>query len=765
MMKHGIFAHSLPDAPVSQWEPLVVHLTAVARRAAGYGSVFGCERLAELAGWWHDLGKASSAFQNGVLGAGLDEAESDGVVERDAPLRSGAARVDHSTFGARHAAETLPRPFGPMLAYAIAGHHGRLPDWDGTGSRSTLRARLDERVVRIEPIDSPAEAVPEVQPSELVPRGFDLAKDQQARAFQIATLTRMIYSALIDADRLATEAFCSPDKAVLRRDATPPAEELLERLNGYIDTLCRSRVEDPSPVDARRAEVLRACREKATQPAGVFSLTVPTGGGKTLASMAFALEHAKRHGHRRVCYALPFTSIIEQTAETFQAVFGEADVLEHHSNLDESRRGRRSMTAELAAENFDAPVIVTTNNQLFESLFAARGSACRKLHNLARSVIVLDEAQSIPPRLMRPALAMLDELVRHYGCTVLLCTATQPAVRWRDAFPIGLREITEIVPEPAKLYEAMRRVRVEALGDVDDETLAQQLADHGQVLCIVNTKRHAAELTEALTQRCPDDLIIHLSAAMCPQHRSDRIHEMRKALKDKQPLRVVSTQVIEAGVDVDFPVLYRAMSGFDSIAQAAGRCNREGKHDRGRVYIFDTDHQPALSMRVNVEAGRQLMPDHPDPLSLEAIEAYFRHVYWRRQHDGKKPWDNRDVMGCFESDTIHYFREAEKRFQWIDSVTTPVLVPYGGRGQSLLNDIKNEEKPSWDLLRKAQRFCVSVYENQINQLLTNTVIEPAITDTEGNARLWSLCNPEAYDDIVGLRYDVVGRDIDELNVG
>ncbi|MFN3166964.1 MAG: CRISPR-associated helicase Cas3' [Phycisphaeraceae bacterium] len=526
--------------------------------------------------------------------------------------------------------------------------------------------------------------------------------------------------------------------------------------------LAEPRRHKPAPVDRHRAVVLSACIASANSDPGVYSLTVPTGGGKTLASLTFALRHAERHGLRRVIYALPFTSIIEQTAAIFRNVFDDPVghiVLEQHSTLDPDSRDVRT---EMAAENWDAPIIVTTNVQLFESLFSAHGSTCRKLHRIASSVIVLDEAHAVPPQLLKPVLAVIDELVRNYRCTVVLCTATQPAITKRDTFPIGLEPVHEIIPDPPALYNAMRRVEVQHLGKIEDEVLARRLADHEQVLCIVNTRRHAAALCALLEALGVEAL--HLSAAMCPEHRSQRVALIREALKDKKPCRIVSTQVIEAGVDVDFPTVYRALAGFDSVAQAAGRCNREGWHNNGRVYVFNSDHQPALSMRPQVAAANELMPDHPDPLALEAINRYFGLVYWKRKHEGLKPWDVKDVMGCFQPQMNHRFRDADRDFKWIDQHTTPVVVPFGQAGQAIVDHLLRDDEPDWQVLRRAQRYSVSVYEKQLMMLKENTLVTPCFPDIDGRVRFWALTNRRGYDDQFGLRMELEGWDGKTLTI-
>ena len=726
------------------WEPLTDHLRKVADRAAAFATPFGAAELARLAGWWHDLGKASEAFQNDVLGAGLDESEGEAGDADDRPRR----RVDHSTAGARHAVQALGPHLGHLLAYGIAGHHGRLPNASEVDAESSLKTRLDPRARTIANVTPPDGVPMQADPDSVAPMTLHLASDASTQAFQCATLTRMLYSALVDADRLETERFCDPARSRKRPDGGPAMSELLSTLNAHLVELTAARATNFSPVDRQRAGVLAACREAAGDKPGIFSLTVPTGGGKTLASMAFALEHADENGHHRVVFALPYTSIIEQTAATYTDIFGCDAVLEHHSNLSAETRSKRSIRGEMAAENFDAPVIVTTNVQLFESLFSAHGGTCRKLHRLARSVIVLDEAQSIPPQLLKPTLAMLQELVTNYGCTIVLCTATQPAVVRREGFPIGLDQVREIIPDPPCLYETMRRVRVQGLGKLSDDALVERIASHEQVLCIVNTRKHAAEITHRLADRGE---VIHLSAAMCPEHRSDLVRQIKKSLDEVRPLRVVSTQVIEAGVDVDFPAVYRALAGFDSIAQAAGRCNREGRLEQGDVFLFETDHRPAPSLQPHVHAAAELLDRHPDPLALDAMTAYFELVYWKRQHEGEKPWDHRDVMGCFQSPTHHQFRDADERFRWIESDTTPVLVPYGPVGKGLVDRLIAGDEPDWLQMRAAQRYSVSVYQPQLQALVNQTTVAPA---WEG--RVWVMTNPEAYDGVLGLRMDVAG---------
>ncbi len=731
------YAHSRPGEPESTWELAAHHLEAVAARARSFAEAFGAGPMAEVAGRWHDLGKYSDAFQRRVLRAGADEAE-DG--------KPTGARVDHSTAGAQHAARMLREPLGRLIAYGIAGHHGHLPDY--TGGDSALECRLKKAV---EPVHAPDDLLAPPHFAALAPRGWRPAVSD-LRPFQFAFLARMIYSALVDADWIETERFYESARADERDAPQASIATLRDRLDRFIASLVAGRVENPAPVDRDRERVLSDCRAKAANPPGWYSLTVPTGGGKTLASLAFALSHAERHGLRRVIYALPFTSIIEQNARVFRDALGDDAVLEHHSNLDPDKT--RSTRVELATENWHSPVVVTTNVQLFESLFASQKTRCRKLHHVAGSVIVLDEAQTMPPQLLRPCLAALDELVRNYRCSVVLCTATQPAIRHREDFPIGVGTITEIVADPDSLFHAMKRVRTRHIGPQEEDDLVDRLAALPAALCVVNTKRLARDLAKRLAERRPD--VLHLSASMCPAHRTGVVAAIRQKLAAGEPCLVVSTQVIEAGVDVDFPVVYRELAGFDSIAQAAGRCNREGRRDLGEVYVFETARKPPPTLRGSIDCARQLIHDHPDPLALDAIEAYFRHHYWRRKHGAGKPWDDPDVMGCFEGNTMHRFREAADRFRWIDQKTYAVVVPHGDQGDAIVRALMREEVPDWRLTRRCQRYTVSVYEHELQKLADNTTV------TLRHDRFWVLTNRKAYDDRFGLMGDVAGWDPDGL---
>lgn len=742
------YAHTAKDR---EWEPLPAHLENTAARAEAFASWFDSGPLARVAGLWHDLGKYSEAFQRYLeistrTGDDLHRSELRGT-------------VDHSTAGAQIADKH--GPIGRLLAYCIAGHHAGL--LDGEGEDSSLRGRLGKEI-------EPTTAAPAELLELRLPPFRPLRGDQ--RAFALAFYTRMLFSCLVDADFLATEEFLDPNRSGSRIEGAT-CNELRDRLNEHLEE--KRRQAGPTTVNGRRQEVLDACRAKASLDPGFFSLNVPTGGGKTLSSLAFALEHAEEHGLRRVVYAIPFTSIIEQTADVFRTAMGDLadEVLEHHSGLEPDDPMKQSERSRLAAENFDASLIVTTNVQLFESLFASRTSRCRKLHRLSKSVIILDEAQTLPPQLLAPTLAALKELVVNYGSTVLLCTATQPAIERRDAFPIGLEGVRPIIDEPARLHRDLRRTSVELAGRLTVEELAERLKAETQVLCVVNSRRHAAAIFAALG----DSRALHLSASMCAAHRSEVIEKIRKRLKKGPdvPCRVISTQVIEAGVDVDFPTVYRASAGLDSIAQAAGRCNREGLltgpdgHPRlGRVVVFDYDAQEFRSAPLIERASghfREVAPDHPDDLlSPQAIESYFGLHYWSLGGDSGRGWDRgaegRSVMGCFSFDRTvglnAQFREASSFYRLIDDAQVPVLVPFGERGKSLIDQLASlPETPEPQVLRaldrQAQRYTVGVFETGLRSLLRNGVL------LQNHGRFY-LGNPKAYDEKLGLDFEVLGLD-------
>lgn len=726
------YAHTLANRPESDWEPLSRHLEEVADLAAHFASAFGAREWGLAAGLLHDVGKHSAAFQ--------------AYLRASAAGKGPGRGPDHSTAGAQWAHGHYKQGVGRLLAYVLAGHHAGLPD-----GFESLSPRLKRAV---EPWHSPdddiAARVPDIA-------SLPLAGRMPSLGFQLMLFVRMVFSCLVDADSLCTEAFTTPDKAAWRRGYLP-LSELSTRLDRHLGHLGARA--PATPVNGLRAGILAACRNAALHAPGLFSLTVPTGGGKTLSSLAFALDHARAHGLRRVIYAIPYTSIIEQTARVFREALDDTDdqaVLEHHSNFvplradgtpvtprrdgrdDDAGEGRRSV---LAAENWDAPVVVTTNVQFLESLFAARRSPCRKLHNIARSVVILDEAQMLPPEHLLPCLEVLRALVLDYGCSVVLCTATQPALGKREGFDRGLEQVREITPDPEQLAAALRRVEVTDAGPLDDVQLAARLAGQPQVLCVVNTRPHARALYELLA---PQGDAVHLSAAMCPAHRTEVLRGVRQRLLQGQPCRVVATQLVEAGVDIDFPVVYRAMAGVDSLAQAAGRCNREGKLKRGQVYLFTPQDSPPPFVRQAAQAARTALRRNPDPLALDTVEAYFRELYWQQ---GDK-LDSKKLLPLMRDSAQRLdfpFPEVAHLFRLIPDDTIPLLIPYDDDARALIAELPYTPAPA-RLLRRAQRYTVGVYPRMLAALVQ-----------AGAARLATeecavLINEDLYDDRMGLCAD------------
>ena len=542
--------------------------------------------------------------------------------------------------------------------------------------------------------------------------------------FSVAFFVRMIYSCLVDADFLDTEQFMDPGRGASRPEW--PSDILRNMEDALTDFIEEIKPNDTN-VNRQRSLVREACLGAAKFQPGLFSLTVPTGGGKTLSSLAFALRHALKYNLRRLIYVAPFTTIIEQNADVFRRAFapltteGGADpVLEHHSNLEPLNE---TVTSRLAAENWDAPLIITTSVQFYESLFANRSSRCRKLHNLARSVIILDEAQTLPVDYLEPCLRSLDELARNYGATIVLCTATQPAIHRREDFAIGLDHVREIIPDPNSLYKDLKRVDVEEIGHQSDEDLTSRLLEEERVLCIVNTRNHARKLFEMLGEA---EGHFHLSALMCPEHRTNVFKSVREHLNSDRICRVITTQLIEAGVDIDFPVVYRSLTGLDSIAQAAGRCNRNGKlAAKGKTFVFRSKHTP--SERFFAETANnttQVLPLHDDPLSLEAIEHYFQLYYW----DQKSRWDAKKILAEFrmvqdrDFPFLFGFTRVAKNFHLIDSPSRSVIIPWGEKGTKLCERLRfTSDIPGRELLRTLQRYTVQIPIRTWNEQISRSI--------------------------------------------
>lgn len=640
-----------PDYPVAHtpneaghWHRLTDHLTTVASTSSTFAAKLGAQELGYWLGIWHDLGKFHPAFQRYL---------------HDAAAGTRRRGPDHKAAGVAIALRHVE-----SAAFPLAGHHGGLRDRAGE-----LRPWINERV-----------STPEVAEALLLARSH-LESIEPATALRpppfintplaAELFVRMLFSALVDADFLDTERHFNPSTSAIR-GAAPTLAELWNRLAEAQDQISGRRRDEVSLV---RHEVYQQCLTAAEQPPGFFRLTVPTGGGKTRSGLAFALQHALLHGHERIIVAIPYTSITEQTASVYRELLGsERAVIEHHSAVErpESAEGTPEESWErLAAENWDGPLIVTTTVQLFESLLGARTGRCRKLHNVARSVIILDEVQTLPPPLLEPIMDVLRELVANYGVTVVLSTATQPALDERLGFP-GLPGVRDIVAEPEQHFARLRRVRYHWLsqdGDWSWPDLAARIAEHPQSLTILNTRRDALAALDALD----DPTALHLSTYLCGAHRRDVLAEIRQRLAEGAPCRVVATQVVEAGVDLDFPIVFRALAPLDRIIQAAGRCNREGLLTSGDVFVFEPadgsiprgDYRTGTDLTRNLLAAQRLDPNDPN-----AAQAYFQGLYQRVSLDkhGIQP-----LRRGFNYSTV------ARRFRFIDDDTVPVAVRYRPR--------------------------------------------------------------------------------------
>jgi CRISPR-associated helicase Cas3/CRISPR-associated endonuclease Cas3-HD len=714
------YAHSTTNPDKSDWQLLRDHLTNVATLSRNFADDFSAGELAYTSGLLHDIGKYSAEFQKRLEGE--------------------TVRVDHSSAGTIEATRLFKdkqNAAGLLFAYIVAGHHGGLLNY------GSAEGGLCERLQK-EKLPDYSAYHNEISFDTQNVGPFKLRPLPHKTGFSVSFFTRMLYSCLVDADSLDTENFSSPEKSSTRKKY-----ESFEILNKKFETYMQkinSGAED-SLINRERKTIFEQCVQAGSFPPGIFSLTVPTGGGKTLSSMAFALEHVKKNNLKRIFYVIPYTSIIEQNADVFRDIFGWQNVLEHHCNFDPATvdtgdldTGKESLR--LATENWDMPIVVTTNVQFFDSLFSNKRSRCRKLHNLAKSVIILDEAQMLPTGYLLPCLAALSELVRNFGATVVICTATQP--RLGDLLDERVRP-REIMQSPDQLYETFQRVKVTNLGPLSDAELSARLTGHRQVLCIVNTRNHAKKLYDAIRK---DGNCYHLSARMCPVHRRKKIAEIKTRLREGKDCRVISTQLIEAGVDIDFPVVYRTMTGIDSVAQAAGRCNREGKlPEKGEVYIFKSteSYGKATSWQSLVaEIGEMTLAESNDPLSLPTVADYFRRLYHYKGDDGL---DEKKILRQLEErsgELAFPFEDIADEFQIIEEGTKDLIIPYDEHATDIIAELRAAEFP-WKFVRKLQGYSVSIYPNEFRNMERMNLIE-----TIGD-RFYVLRSCEDYSDETGLK--------------
>lgn len=706
-------AHVKPGSIETQ--SLEDHLQGTAELAKEFAGVFKNSKWGECLGLLHDLGKLSDDFQH-YIRVNSGYSENDIEDERTGFIKG---RVDHTSAGAIYAKEKFPIFWLP-LSYCIAGHHAGLLNWlPEIGISGDLSGRLSKSDIYAKIINN----IPEFRISQ---NDFEIPCGNKIQPEHMHLWIRMLFSCLVDADFLDTERFMQPE-VYAKRGNYDSISELKERFYRYMKTLMESSAD--TPVNRIRKEIFEKCISKGCNEPGFFSVTVPTGGGKTLSAMAWALEHAVKYNKRRIIVAIPYTSITAQNAKIYRDIFGGNNVIEHHSNIDDAVD---TQERKLASENWDAPVIVTTNVQLFESLLAKKTSRCRKLHNIADSIIVLDEAQMLPPEFLRPILSVLKGLVSDFGVSVLLSTATQPVLTGEigtgnNAFTgIESNSVRELIEDYNALAIDLKRVKIHMPADMNVTSAMQEIAgeltNYEQCLCIVNTRKECRELYKNM----PEDTL-HLSRMMCTSHIMKTIEEIKQKLKNGESVRVVSTQLIEAGVDVDFPVVYRAFAGLDSIAQSAGRCNREGKLNLEgklgitKVFIPEKPVPPGL-MRYGADTLKELLylNNEGDYLSPEMFSKYFNSFYSRVPN-----FDKADIKNTLIRDALEMkfqFATAARNFRLIDdNGTKSILVAYD-EGAELIEIFKQKGPEPW-LMRRLQQYSVSVNRNDFDEIIRMQRVE------------------------------------------
>ena len=641
-------------------QPLREHLENVAHLSALFSQPFGGDKDGRLCGLYHDIGKYSSAFQHRLEGS--------------------KKLVDHSSAGAM----LLYQKKNVPVSMCIAGHHAGLAD---IGTRNDITDTYMARMNRVKTGDIEDFSAWKTEISDDIPEGYSSASYYYIK---------MLFSALTDADWLDTEAYFNDTPIEV------PVSEfsvLKERLDKYITPWWNAETD----INRRRCRILESAIKHGSEAPGLFTMTVPTGGGKTVSSMAFALNHAVCHKKRRIIYVIPYCSILEQTRSVFERIFGSESIIAHYSGAEYISPETEEGTQVFSAENWEAPIVLTTAVQFFESLFSSRPSKNRKLHNIVNSVVIFDEAQMLPVPFLRPCISWISQLVSTFGCSAVLCTATQPALDpLLHEFLPGER-ITELCPQPEQMYQDFRRVSYRDDGKVSDEELVSMIQNNHQALCIVNSRRQAQNIYRMLID---EPGIFHLSTMMTPHDRKTTIRTIRQLLKEGKPCRVISTSLIEAGVDVDFPVVYRAISGLDSIIQAGGRCNREGKRSatESTVHIFRTEAKAPRMLEQNITVTDSVIKQYELLDSPEAIREYFQKLFYLVK--GKEQLDERDILSCTEK---LMFRTVDERFRMIDGAEYTIYVPLG-EGKMLTEELLNNG-PNRQLMRKLGEFSVSLYRD------------------------------------------------------
>ena len=695
------------------------HLTGVMNLAEKYAQSFGAGDHARRAGILHDAGKYSRAGQRRMADP------------------ENTRKVDHSTAGAQIAIKECRNDV--CAALAIVGHHGGIPDCGGKFSAEgdgTLMGRMKKELTG--EMDYSA-----FWKENTIARGNVLPEYVMTNPFAVQFYVRMLYSCLVDADFLDTEQFMQEK---VDRKTGDDMTELLRKLKIHIEPWMNN---PETKINQKRCEILQTCLAAGEKEKGLYTLTVPTGGGKTVSSFAFSLTHAVKHKAERIIYVIPFTSIIDQNAEVFKSIVGDENVIEHHSGVEydvaEDNENSVEMKRMLATENWDAPIIVTTAVQFFESLFSNKPSKCRKLHNIANSVIIFDEAQMLPVSYLIPCVYAIAELVKNYNSTAVLCTATQPALnRYFKKYDKKLSG-TEIIPNVDELQTFFRRVHFSQRYSISMDDLVSEMAGMRQVLCIVNTRKTAQTLYEKLKS----EGTFHLSTWMTPAHRKNTLKEIRRLLKEGKACRVISTSLIEAGVDVDFPEVWREMAGIDSILQAAGRCNRNGKYgaDESEVVVFSLEEGIPKGMKMNAAAAQIAMEKSEYLDDAATVRRYFESLYWMK---GDEVLDEKGIIEMCKNLRMKTIAE---NFRMIESDTRTIYIPNSDNENDL--EMLRLGQISRSLMRRLGQHAVNVYTKDWEVLRKTGRIEVIDHD------MAILTDFNSYDDYCGLKIpeDLAGIEI------
>lgn len=718
--KTPVIAHVRPSDMAVQTNS--EHSLGVAHLAAGFANDFGWDSVGHIMGLLHDKGKEQEGFQRYIRKmSGLEDVA--GYVEK----------TPHAFVGTLLAQKI--KPYCDLIGMPIAGHHAGL--YDSLDYKDLKQKNMPEDIDTDNPETGP------VTPGCLPPPKY------------LHHLIRMLFSALVDADYLDTEKFMQPEQSAERRPGDS-LETLQRTLDAYLDDLNRKTPD--TPVNRVRRCVQQQCRDTMALPSGFYSLTVPTGGGKTLSSMVWAIGHALANGKKRIIIAIPYTSVITQTAEVLRGIFGADNVVEHHSavNITDEDSPSNDCSLKLATENWDRPIIITTNVQLFESMYASRPSKCRKLHNLCNSVLILDEVQALPVGHLQPIVDALKAYQEYFGLSVLFTTASMPALggKYRGvsctAILDGIGSITEIIPDSFQLHDHLRRAEIRFDTEASTyDSLAGRLLQHPRVLCIVNTRRDAHELFSRLPQ---DGVTIHLSKMMCPAHIRRQLRRLKEALKDpgNGVVRVVSTQLIEAGIDIDFPVVYRQEAGLDSILQAAGRCNREGFLPLGTTYVFSLTKERALPSghlsRTASACKRLRITSETDCFAPGLMRKYFIQLYGRTESFDEGPAMETNLIKRLLSDPrVMSFATAAQEFRLISDNSVNVIVNWD-RAPELVSDLR-ENGASKTLLSKLAQYSVAVRKTDFDRLRQGALVKEILDG------IWYMSDREQYLSDIGLKID------------